>query len=160
MRVAQAVSREPETRTMEDEIVPADKRLRRRVLCCAGLMTVGGLLMLTILYRLLDVPPDATEQELKSAGDHAVRFVTIMAWLTGLSFVGIGLWFLGVGHRIRRSGQFPPPGMKVMNDTPVRTGAKARKVANLATVTGLLSAALGPALAWQLGRLAMAALGR
>ena len=145
---------------MEDEIVRADNRLRRRVQWLAGFVTVGGLITLAILYSNLRGINDLADEDLDAAVDQAVRLATVIGWITGLSFVGIGVWFLRLARRIRRSGRFPPPGMKVIKDTPVKTGTRARLIANLALATGLASALLGAGAAWWLCRLAVTTLGR
>jgi hypothetical protein len=145
---------------MPDEIVPADKKHRRLVIGWAVLVTVCGLVAMVLIHRLLKVPSDPTPAQLEVAAERALRLVTIIAWLCGASFVGMGFWFLRLGYRISHSGRFPPPGAKVIKDTRVRTGAKARGLALVALVTGLLSIGVGSAAAWSLWRMAVAVLER
>jgi hypothetical protein len=145
---------------MPEEIVPADKKHRRLVLGWAVVVTLGGLLAIVLIHRFLKVPDNPTTGQLKLVADRAIRLVTVIAWLSGLSFVGMGLWFVRLGYRINRSGRFPPPGAKVIRDTPVRTGKKARGLARLALATGLVSAGVGSAAAWALWRLAALVLQR
>ena len=154
------MDREAENRGMPDEIVPADKKHRRLVLGWAMVVILVGLAGIVLIHRLLRLPDDPTAQQLEATAERAVRLVTVIAWLSGLSFVGVGLWFVRLGYRISRSGRFPPPGTKVIRDTPVRTGAKARGLARLALVTGLVSAGMGSAAAWGLWRLAVVVLQR
>jgi hypothetical protein len=66
----------------------------------------------------------------------------------------IYLWRLG--SRIVVTGQFPPPGMKVLRDTPVLRDAAARKCGRLLQVVAAVTsaAALGIAIAlWRLAAL-------
>ena len=144
---------------MDDEIIPADRKLRGRVLWWGGVATLGGLIVLAMVYRLLDVPEDPTDAVLQLAVDRAIRLARVSAWVVGLSFVVMGLWFLRLGHLVRRSGRFPPPGMRVIKDTPVRTGTRARRIARLATVTGLASALFGAVAVWSLYRVVAVFLG-
>lgn len=143
-----------------DAVIPADETLRRRVLFWSGLVFVAGLVLLAVVARVLDVPDDPTKQDLESAASRAIWLARVFAWLVGVSFVAIGAWFLRLGGSIRRSGQFPPPGMRVIRDTLVRTGAQARALGHLATATGIASALLGSTAAWILWQLTTAVLGR
>jgi hypothetical protein len=143
-----------------DSVISADNTLRRRVLFWSGLVFVAGLVLLAVVARVLHVPDDPTKQDLQSAASRAIWLARVFAWLVGVSFVAIGAWFLRLGRSIRRSGQFPPPGMRVIRDTPVRAGAHARALAHLATATGIASALLGSVAAWILWQLATAVLGR
>ena len=145
---------------MPDEIIPADKKHRRLVLGWAVVVTLGGLVAIVLIHRLVRVPPDPTPQQLSILSDRALRLVTIIAWLSGASFVGMGLWFLRLGYRINRSGRYPPPGTKVIKDTPVRTGPKAQRLARLALATGLVLGGVGSAASWSLWRLAVLVLQR
>ena len=144
---------------MDDEIIPADRKLRGRVLWWGGVATLGGLIVLAAVSRLLDVPEDATDAVLRLAVDRAIRLARVSAWVMGLSFVVMGLWFLRLGRLVRRSGRFPPPGMRVIKDTSVRTGIRARCIANLATVTGLASALFGSVAVWFVYRMVAVFLG-
>ena len=144
---------------MDDEIIPADGKLRGRVLWWGVVVTLGGLIALAWVTRLLDVPDDATDAVLREAVDRAIRLARVFAWVVGLSLGVMGLWFLRLGRLVRRSGRFPPPGMGVVKDTPVRTGARARRLAHLATVTGLASILFGAAAVWLVYRIVAALLG-
>ena len=154
------MEQEGENMRMPDEIVRADKKHRRLVLGWAAVVTACGVVAMVLIHRLLKVPSDATPAQLAAITERALRLVTIIAWLCGLSFAGIGLWFLRLGYRISRSGQFPPPGAKVIKDTRVRTGPQARGMALMALLTGLLSIGVGSLAALFLWRLALIVLQR
>jgi hypothetical protein len=143
---------------MEDEIVPADKRHRRLTLVTAGLLTLLGLLALGMLPAYLGGIRKLAEEDLWAAEEKALRLVAIVLWVGGLSLVVMGAWFWRLGRRINLADRFPPPGMKVIKDTRVRTGAKARAVANLAQATALVCVVAGTVGAWYLYRLAAALL--
>jgi hypothetical protein len=154
------MDREAENGVMCDEIVPADKKHRWLVLGWSALVVAAGVVAILLIQRLMRLPEDPTAQELEAAAERAVRLVTVVAWVSGVGFVGTGLWFVRLGYRISRSGRYPPPGTKVIRNTVVRTGAKARGLALLALMTGLVSAGAGSAAAWALWRLAVLVLER
>ncbi len=149
---------------MEHEIVRADVRLRRRVLWWVALLAIGGLIGLVFLYRwldgLADLPEDLSEARRQAVLGQVVRAARIAAWVAGACFVAGGAWLVAFGVRVRIARRYPPPGMRVIRDTRIRTGPEARDVATLATAAGLLLAALGSAATWYLLEMAMMALGR
>lgn len=145
---------------MDNEIIRADKKLRRRMLWLTGVLGLAGLIGLAFVHHYLQGINDLVGEDREAGYANAARLAAAMAWMAGLSLVGIGIWFLRAGHRVRRSRRFPPPGAKVIRDTKVRTGLDARDFATLFTAIGLLTTVLGALAAWHLGRLAMAVLGQ
>jgi len=143
---------------MEDEIIPGDKRQRRLALVTALLLTFLGLLALGILCGYLGEIRRLAQEDLRAAEEKALRLTAIVLWVGGLSLVGMGAWFWRLGRRINLADRFPPPGMKVIKDTRVRTGAKARALANLAQAAALLCVVAGTVGMWYLHRLAVALL--
>ncbi len=143
---------------MEDEIVPADKRQRKLVLAATALLGVAAVATLVVVDRQLDQIVQLAEEDLPSAAERMVRLTTVVAWVGGLGFVGMGAWFWRLGRRINRANRFPPPGMKVLKDTTVRTGRKARTTANLAQVSALVCVVVGTVGMWYLYRVAVAVL--
>jgi hypothetical protein len=143
---------------MEDEIIPGDKRQRRLTLVTALLSLLLGLLALTILCRYLGEIRSLAQDDLQAAEEKVLRLAAIVLGLGGLCLVGMGVWFWWLGRRVNLANRFPPPGMKVIKDTRVRTGAKARAVANLAQVVALLCVIAGTVGMWYVYRAAAALL--
>lgn len=146
---------EAETPNDQPEIVAADKPLRvRAILAVVLLVVVGGAAIGLLNGHLREIEQQAGEN-LQAARQKALRLTAIAAAVGGLGFVGMGGWFWWLGRRVHRSGRFPPPGMKVIKNTPVRTGARARTVAHLAQVAGLLCVIAGTFGMWYLYQLAV-----
>jgi hypothetical protein len=60
------------------------------------------------------------------------KIILLLKWWMGLGslpILGLAVYQIILGRRILKSGRFPPPGMKVIRDTKIETGAKAKKVA-------------------------------
>ncbi len=56
----------------------------------------------------------------------------LLRWSLRIVFValaGMGAYLILLARRTLRSGQYPPPGMKVTRDTKLRTGNQAKGVA-------------------------------
>lgn len=140
---------------MEHEIVPADKRQRRLTIVAVVLLFLGGLVGLAGLRWHLGRLEQLVEEHPRQAVEKALRLVGVFAWVGGLSFLGAGAWLWRLGRRINRAGRFPPPGMKVVRDTRVRTAAGARTVASLAEVAALVCVVAGTLGMWYVYRLAV-----
>ncbi len=145
---------------MEAEIIPADKRHRKLVLCAAALLGLLGLLGLAILCGHLSEIQRLAEKEPAAAEGKMLRLATIMVWVGGLGLVGTGAWLWRLGRRINRAGRFPPPGMKVIKDTRVRTDGPARALASLAEAAAGLCVVAGTLGMWYLHGLVVALLQR
>jgi len=140
---------------MEPHIIPADRRLRTQVIVALPLVAAFGLILLWLLHCQVEEIKELADRDLEAAVGRAIGLIGVVSWGSGLGFVGIGLWFGWLGWRIHRCDQFPPPGMRVIKDTPVRTGRKARMIAKLALVSAAIFALGGPAGAWYFYRQAV-----
>ncbi len=137
------------------EVVLADKRLRMWVILAGVVLVAAGFAALGVLQGQLRAIEQQTEENLQAAKQKMIRLTATVAWIGGLGFVGMGAWFWRLGRRIHRAGRFPPPGMKVIKDTPVRAGAKARTLAMVAQVAALLLAVVGTGAMWYLYQMAV-----
>ncbi len=130
------------------EVIHADKNQRKLALLAVVIILAGGAACLWWLDRRLDVIDRLAEDDLAAAAEQARTLVGTAVLFAGLSFVGVGLWLFQLGVRINRAGRFPPPGMKVVRDTVVRTGFPARVLANVAMMGSVLAVLAGTAGAW------------
>lgn len=118
---------------MTDEIIRADPAVRRKTFLALALIAVAAMGGYFWLWpRLAESLLQGTPEE---------RLQTLSWLLVGLfspCFVFAGYLML-LSLRIARSGQYPPPGMKVVKDTPLLRGAQAARMGRLlAAITGLL----------------------
>jgi hypothetical protein len=164
---------------MDQQIIRADRRLRVMTLAAAALVLVSGAVMLALLSAELrelrtsgsdaagtavpgdDAPPPAhapavhAADPLEMAIDRLERWTTVLGWIGGLGFVGAGAWLFALGWRINRAGQYPPPRMKVIRDTRVRTGPQARALANVLQLAAFVLIAAGVVGTWWLHQVAV-----
>ncbi len=140
------------------EIVPADAKQRKLVLLAVAAILVVSAAALWWLDRRLDVVDRLAEDNLAAAAERARALVGTVVLFAGVVIVGLGMWLFRLGVLINRSGRFPPPGMKVIRDTVVRTDSRARFLANAALVASLLTVLAGTVGMWYVFRLAHALL--
>jgi hypothetical protein len=66
------------------------------------------------------------------------------SWVACLPVAALAVWLWLEGGRVHRAGRFPPPGAKVIRDTPILHGDAARRRAMVyrifAVILGLLCA--------------------
>lgn len=74
------------------------------------------------------------------------RLAVACAGLIALPLQGFGIYLWWFALRVRRSGRLPPPGMRVISDTPVLVGAAALRRAGRVQLGAALCILLGPAL--------------
>lgn len=141
----------------EQPIVPPDKKLRLRVVVVGVVICLAGIFLLNVLrdhlHRLQS--PALPPQEAKAAAADATQLVSVVAVIAWLSFVGIGVCLWRLSRQVRKAGQYPLPGTKVIKVTVVRTGVKAEAVANLLWMAAGLIVIAGTTIMWYLWRLAI-----
>ena len=109
--------------------VPADPRLRKRAILIALTMTLVGLVFLYLFRRFLyEMEALATvSPQLAFETLHQVGMAALMVTLVSATMLAGVLAYASL--RVYRTGQWPPPGWRVIWDTPLRTGRQASKVA-------------------------------
>ena len=122
----------------DGQIIHADPRARRTAMAVsmAILLVAAALLWCLRVYQKEVL--DAVRWNQPAAVAQALRLADTAACLSGLGLVAAGVWFARLARRTARSGRFPPPGMKVIRDTPLRTGAKARAMARSAFASAVV----------------------
>jgi hypothetical protein len=114
---------------MNQDIVPADKEFRKRFIIFLGLIAIVFVVAILSMKNYLDQIAEQT----RGNPDLAVeKVVVLLKWWLGLGslpILGFGLYQILLARKVLKTGQFPPPGMKVVRDTKIRTGNKAKKAA-------------------------------
>ena len=125
------------------EIVRADPRMRRQAL----VIVVGGL---AVGAAVIGWGLPWLEEWVRHAyltGNTAVRRWVCIGAGAGILALGLGVTasgvnMIGIGRRVLREGRFPPSGLRVLRDTPVRTGPVAAGVGRIQGVLGGVIVAL------------------
>ncbi|MBZ5538526.1 MAG: hypothetical protein LAO31_21485 [Acidobacteriia bacterium] len=135
------------------DVRKADPAVRRQVVlvlvittCVEALLIVGLRLYHDPLRDWILSGPGTSAQRVK-----LVFLLLASAIISPLLALAVYLWSLG--GRILRAREFPPPGVRVIRDTPVITGERAvfrgRLLQGLALSCGIASVVLG-LLVWRL----------
>jgi hypothetical protein len=121
----------------------ADAVARRRALLIVVIVALTGGLA---IWSFAALRP-AIEEWVASGGDVGVRvrrfrIVLLGLWaFVSLPLVAFAVYFWRLGRRILLTGRFPPPGMSVVRDTPILTGAASRRGGRALQFVGLALAA-------------------
>ncbi len=114
-----------------DEIIPADKGLRKKTI----ILVIGVVLAAMILGPYLNGYLADLRQEGQLRPESAYpKLITLMKWVLGSAALGItltGVYLSLIASRALKAGRYPPPGMKVIKDTRVKTGRQAKIMAYL-----------------------------
>jgi MFS family permease len=114
-----------------DEIIPADKGLRKKTI----ILVIGIVLAAMILGPYLNGYLADLRQEGEERPESAYpKMITLMKWVLGSAALLItltGAYLLIIAFRSLKAGRYPPPGMKVIKDTRVKTGRQAKIMAGL-----------------------------
>ena len=115
------------------EIQPADPAARKKAIWIA----LGAISLACLLALVLYFQEDRMNQWLSENADTLVRqpgIVFAVVFLAMLPLVGMAAYMFNQANRIIRAQRIPPPGQKVIKDTPVITGRKAVRQGRLLKV--------------------------
>lgn len=126
-----------ETRQVNSEIQPADPAARRLALIIV--IVIGGLGLVPIIWAQATL--DTISELRRTDPMEATRMMLAVSRLLGAGVAVVcfatAIWLAWLSAGIRRAERFPLPGARVVRDTPVLTGAAARRQSRIALVFSL-----------------------
>lgn len=114
---------------MSQDIVPADKEFRKRFIVFLVLIIIVFGFAILSMKSYLDQMGDLRRENPGLAGQKVISLLKWWMALGSLPILGLAVYQIYIARRILKSGQYPPPGMKVLRDTKIETGAKAKRMA-------------------------------
>lgn len=132
------------------EIVRADPRWRMRMVVLLVVLALGMAICYWYFFGRVGTAIAAGDLDGALERLRQVRRLTLA--LVGVA-IAAAAYFLAVAVRVLRSGRFPPPGARVVRDTPVRRGTAARAIAVLSVLLSLLLPATAVAVHMLMSRL-------
>jgi hypothetical protein len=130
------------------EVVRADPVLRRQVLLAVlAVIAIGGVALeqlpvsLQVIFRLARESPAAAER-------HAQLLMALLLGPMSLASAFAGVATIRTSVDALRARRFPPPGARVIRDTPVIRGLGARLVGTVALVLGATLVCASAGLTW------------
>jgi heme/copper-type cytochrome/quinol oxidase subunit 2 len=120
---------------MFEDIVPADKELRKKIILFLFVVTLAVIVAEPYLKDYLDQIEQQSQKEPELAFYKIMVVLKIFMGFVFLLLLGMGIYLILLARRISRSSQYPPPGMKVIRDTRIRTGAEAKSITTLMIIS-------------------------
>ena len=112
---------------MNQDIVPADKNLRKKFFIFLGLSVIAVLIIVPYFNEYLEQIKQVFKENPEVAFKKSMFVLKVSLSLVSLLLVMTGIYLMVLARKTLRSGQYPPPGMRVIRDTRLRTGAQARR---------------------------------
>jgi heme/copper-type cytochrome/quinol oxidase subunit 2 len=123
---------------MAEDIVPADKELRKKIILFLVVVTLAIIVAEPYLKDYLDQIEQQSQKEPELA---FYKIMVVFKFFMGSVFLlllGMGIYLILLARRISRSRQYPPPGMKLIRDTRIRTEAEAKSITTLMIVSSAI----------------------
>ncbi len=118
-----------DTLPMSAPILLADKNLRTKTLRWAALLAILGLTGIWSLIVYLDELTALQAVNPQPTAEKYSRLLFFFGVANMLIASGVGGTLGFIFYKALRAEQFPPPGIKLMWDTKLRTGKEARRIA-------------------------------
>lgn len=138
------------------DIRKADPTARRKVALVLVVGTCVGALLIVAFERYRIPLSDWVLADPGASAQRARLIFLLLAVLLLAPLLAFAAYLWSLGERVVRAREFPPPGLRLIRDTPVITGERAvsrgRLLKVLALGCGIASAMLG-LLLWRLGSL-------
>src|SRR5687767_14319441 len=131
-------------------VLPADPAYRRRVFLVGA---VGVLIAAALLVAVTQWGLPMLVAYLRRSGEDGMRRMKVVAVLAQLIPLVACFFMFRLGQRIRKSAQLPAPGTRVIYDTRVVRGHRARQYGTAIIVLSIVIALLVVALAVMFTRL-------
>ncbi len=114
---------------MNQDVVPADKELRKKIIIFIVLVTIVVIVTEPYIKGYLDQIEQLSQKDPQLAFKKSMFILKVALGFVSLLLLSMGVYFVLLARKTLRSGQYPPPGMRVIRDTRLRTGAQAKRVA-------------------------------
>ncbi len=114
---------------MSYDIVRGDKEFRKRFIVFLVLIAIVFSIAILSVKSYLDQMGELRRENPGLAGKKVILLLKWWMSLGSLPILGFGVYQILIARRILKSGQYPPPGLKMLRDTKIETGAKAKKMA-------------------------------
>ena len=112
---------------MDQDVVPADKELRKKFFIFILLVIIVAIITEHYIEDYLGQIEQLSPKDPGLAFKKSMFILKIALSLVSLLLLSMGVYSVLLARRVLKSGQYPPPGMRVIRDTRLRTGAQARR---------------------------------
>jgi heme/copper-type cytochrome/quinol oxidase subunit 3 len=123
---------------MPEELIRADNSLRKKTIVLLVIFVLGLMLLSPYLNNRLAAWRQASGENPETA---LARYSSLFQWLLGITALLVSaasLYLMVVAVRVLKTEQYPPPGLKVIRDTRLQTGRRAKITAYLLLVNSMI----------------------
>jgi cytochrome bd-type quinol oxidase subunit 2 len=114
---------------MDTDVIPADKALRKKVILFLIIVVLTSLVLEPHFKAYMDQLSQLSKEDPDLALEKTMLLLKWSLRVVFVALVGMGAYLILLARRTLRSDQYPPPGMRVIRDTRLRTGNQAKKAA-------------------------------
>ncbi len=108
-------------------MVRADKSLRKKLILFLILFTIVVILIEPTINRYIEQIKETSKKDPELAFKKSMVALKVSLGLVSFLLLMTGVYFIALARRTFKSGQYPPPGMRVIRDTRLRTGTQAKR---------------------------------
>lgn len=119
---------------MTEKFIKADNNLRKRIFYIIIGIVLGGFSAIYYFESFFEDIAILSKASPEDALEKISSIFYLVTWITTITAVGIGVYTLNLSLRIFKFQCFPPPGMRVIKDTKIITGQKARTRAMIGVI--------------------------
>jgi hypothetical protein len=112
---------------MNQDVVPADKNLRKKFIIFFVLFTIAVILIEPYINRYIEQIKQISEKNPELAFKKSMFMLKLTLGVVFVLLLMTGVYLIVLARRTFKSGQYPPLGMKVIRDTRLRTGTQAER---------------------------------
>jgi len=128
---------------MNQKILHADLKLKKRVARSMSAAALVGVVAAVGVRWYMAQQLVLAQTDVENAVINAMWLIRSFAVIAGAGLLLGSLYWARLALKIGRSGQYPPPRMSVLKDTPIRTGAAAKCYGYTAAAVAMLLLVLG-----------------
>ena len=114
---------------MNSGVVPADKNLRKKFIIFLGLTMIAVLLIVPYFNDYIEQIKQISKENPELAFKKSMFMLKLTLGIVSFLLLMTGVYFIILARRTFKSGQYPPPGMRVISNTRLRNGTQAKKAA-------------------------------
>ena len=135
-------------------IRPADLRARRQAILLVLVGTIAGALAIAALDHYRAPLETWLLSDPKQRADRLSLASWSLAAAVALPLTGLAAYLWSIGVKAIRGQEFPPPGVRVIRDTPIHTGGAAIRRGHMLKALALALSGAAAGLLWVMAQLA------
>jgi len=114
---------------MDTGLLPADKVLRKKFILILVIVILASIVLEPHFKAYMHQIDQLSKKDPERALEKTMLVLKWSLRIVFFSLLGVGAYLILLARRTLRSGQYPPPGMRVIRDTRLRKGNQAKRAA-------------------------------